>query len=242
MMSTAFVFSVLLAGVVAWTLVVRQLTARSWEPGRGSTAELGGDGDVGPIGLEPAKIGLWMFMAVVTSLFSLFFAAYAMRMHQGTDWSQLQEPPLLWINTVVLALASVALEYTRRMARRGDRRRLRAGLIVGGVLTFAFIGGQLGAWDQLTASGRFLTSGPAIAFFYVLTALHGLHVLGGLFVWGKTMGRLSGGAEAIDVRLSVELCATYWHFMLVVWLVLFGLLSTGNTRPVLDFLQDCISR
>lgn len=109
------------------------------------------------------------------------------------------------------------------------------------MLTFAFVGGQLAAWDQLIGSGRYLTSGPATAFFYVLTTVHGLHVLGGLVVWARTMGRMSGGAEAIDVRLSVELCATYWHFLLVVWLVLFALLSTSTIQPALDFLKDCIT-
>lgn len=218
MMSTALVFAVLLAGVVAWSAVVRRLTARPWE-----TRAAGSDVD--PIGLEPAKIGLWMFMAVATSLFGLFIAAYSMRMHHGADWDHVHEPPLLWMNTLVLVLASVALEHTRRVARRGDGRRLRTSLLGAGVLTFAFVAGQLAAWRQLSASGHYMSSGPAIAFFYVLTTVHGLHVLGGLFAWGRTLGRLVGGAQAIDVRLSVELCATYWHFLLLVWLVLFGLLS-----------------
>ena len=73
-----------------------------------------------------------------------------------------------------------------------------------------------------------VASNPAVAFFYLLTAVHGLHLLGGLFVWGKTVTRMARpGAELIDVRSSVELCTVYWHFLLLVWLVLFAvLLST----------------
>jgi len=84
------------------------------------------------------------------------------------------------------------------------------------------------AWHQLSASGYFMAGNPAVAFFYLLTAVHGLHLLGGLFVWGKTTARMSNKAmELIDVRLSVELCTVYWHYLLLVWLVLFAvLLST----------------
>lgn len=221
-MSTTAVFLALLAGVIVWILVVRRLTAKSWET-RTAAADVQA-GDVGAIGFTPAKLGLSMFLAVLTSLFALFFSAYSMRMHHGGDWHHTAEPNVLWVNTVMLILASVALESARRAARRGQARGLKVGLFAAGVFTFAFLGGQLAAWQQLSASGQFMSSSPAIAFFYLLTAVHGLHLLGGLLVWGKTMGRLTGGAELIDVRLSVDLCAVYWHFLLLIWLILFGLL------------------
>ena len=218
-MNTTFIFMALLAGVIVWILVVRRLTAKSWEsqaPG----------GDVADIGFAPAKIGLAMFLAVVTSLFGLFFSAYSMRMHHGGehDFAHFQGPKILWVNTAVLILASIAFERARSTVRKDQARDVKIALITAGVLTFAFLGGQLAAWQQLVAAGQVVSSGATVAFFYLLTAVHGLHLLGGLFVWGKTVGRLAGGAELIDVRLSVDLCAFYWHFLLLVWLVLFGLL------------------
>jgi cytochrome c oxidase subunit 3 len=88
-----------------------------------------------------------------------------------------------------------------------------------------FLIGQLVAWYQLRESGYVMTTGPAGAFFYVLTALHGLHLLGGLGVWLKTTIRMrSRAVELIDVRLSIELCTVYWHFLLLVWLAMFALL------------------
>ncbi|HEY4644808.1 MAG TPA: hypothetical protein VIH25_00865, partial [Steroidobacteraceae bacterium] len=104
-------------------------------------------------------------------------------------------------------------------------RGLKIGLIAAGVLTFAFLGGQLAAWQQLSASGQFVTSSPAIAFFYLLTAVHGLHLLGGLWVWGRTMTRLLRGVELVELRLSVELCTVYWHYLLLVWIALFAALT-----------------
>jgi cytochrome c oxidase subunit III len=88
-----------------------------------------------------------------------------------------------------------------------------------------FIAGQLIAWHQFQYSGYGLTSGPASAFFYVLTGVHGLHLVGGLGVWLKTVYRIRTRVqELIDVRLSIELCTVYWHYLLLVWLVMFVLL------------------
>jgi cytochrome c oxidase subunit 3 len=216
-LSTGAIFTALLAGLIVWILVVRQLTAKPWE----SRSEAG---DVGAIGVAPAKLGLWMFLAVVTSLFTLFITAYGMRMHHGGDWTHFAVPQVLWVNTLMLILGSVALESARGAVKKGQLQSLKFRLVAAGLFTLAFLAGQLVAWQQLSASGQFINSSSAIAFFYLLTAVHGLHLLGGLLVWGKTMGRLAAGAELIDVRLSVELCAVYWHYLLLVWVILFGVL------------------
>jgi cytochrome c oxidase subunit 3 len=131
---------------------------------------------------------------------------------------------LLWWNTALLVLTSVVMQRTVAAARREDTGGLRTGLIAGGALTLAFLVGQGVAWRQLSDAGYFLTSNPANGFFYLLTAVHGLHVLGGLVAWGRTASRVWRGADIAGVRLSVELCAIYWHFLLLVWLVVFALL------------------
>ena len=86
--------------------------------------------------------------------------------------------------------------------------------------------GQLVAWQQLHADGYILAGNPASAFFYVLTAIHGLHLVGGLWVWARTTARVMTGADVESVRLSVELCTVYWHYLLLVWVILFALLLT----------------
>ncbi len=220
-MSASVIFGALIAGLIVWVLVVRQLTAKSWQGGGAAAA-----GDVGEIDVAPAKLGLWIFMAVVTSLFALLMTAYSMRQHHGDDWKSLAMPQLLWINTVLLVLASIALQSARHAVKRALLATLKFRLAAAGVFTLAFIAGQLVAWQQLMASGQLINS-PAVAFFYLITAVHALHLLGGLGVWGRTMARLAAGTELIAVRPSVELCAVYWHFMLLVWLVVFALLSSN---------------
>jgi cytochrome c oxidase subunit 3 len=100
--------------------------------------------------------------------------------------------------------------------------------------------GQLLAWQQLRAAGYFVTSNPANSFFYMITAAHGLHLMGGLVALGRTTAKVWRGAEMAQVRLSVELCTIYWHFLLLVWLVLLGLL-TGWTDDFVDICRRLLS-
>ncbi len=213
-----------LMAVVVWWLVRQTVNVKPWVEQR-SIEIVHGDG---ALSLPSVKVGLGVFLAVATSLFALLISAYHMRM-MGEDWSKLALPRVLWLNTAVLILASVAMQRTRIAARHGQLDRVQGGLIAGGVFTFSFLAGQLWAWQQMAAAGYFLTANPAYSFFYLLTAVHGLHLLGGLWVWGKTTARVFRGAEVGKVRLSVELCTVYWHYLLLVWLVLFAVLLHTHT-------------
>src|SRR5919197_2535982 len=187
--------------------------------GRGGDSDWGGNGGgpfTGGLPLPKAKGGLWVFMGVVTVLFSIIISAYVMRMGFG-DWQPLPEPRLLWLNTGVLIMSSAAMQWARIAARRGRLEGVRVALLAGGIFAGAFLAGQLWAWHQLSALGYFVATNPANSFFYLITALHGLHLLGGLGAWGETTVKVWRG---FDVGLSVQLCAVYWHFLLVVWLVL----------------------
>jgi cytochrome c oxidase subunit 3 len=113
------------------------------------------------------------------------------------------------------------MQWAQVAAHRGRLDDVRVALLAGGVLAWAFLAGQLWAWQQLGALGYFVATNPANSFFYLITALHGLHLLGGLVAWAKTTVKVWRG---FDVGLSVQLCAVYWHFLLVVWLVLLGLM------------------
>jgi len=223
-MSIAAMFALVAVGIIGWWLFARQLTAKPWEMTQSrSDNEYGG----AALTLAPAKVGLWLLLAVITSFFGLLISAYGMRMAMA-DWRPLAVPNLLWLNTAMLIASSVAFQRTRRAAARGSSDGVKAGLLASGLFALAFLVGQLLAWQQLTASGQLPAGNAANAFFYLLTALHGLHVLGGLAVWGKTTAKARGGAfKPKDLRMSIELCAVYWHFLLVAWLVLFGLLWSG---------------
>ena len=218
MTATLVCLAVIMAAVI-WWLVRQTLDVKPWVEQRPLNSDHGGDG----LSLPPLKVGLGVFLAVATSLFALSISAYLMR-RDGADWRPLAQPMVLWFNTAMLILGSVFFQRARNSAKSGQIDGVRAGLLAGGVCTLVFLAGQLSAWQQLNAAGNFLTANPANAFFYLLTALHGLHLLGGLWVWARTTVKVQHGAAVREVRLSVELCSVYWHFLLVVWLVLFGLL------------------
>ncbi|MDP1582318.1 MAG: cytochrome c oxidase subunit 3 [Bradyrhizobium sp.] len=229
-MSAILLFMAVIALIVGWWLAQQRLTAKPW-------LEEGAIGDfpgTGAMALPAAKIGLGVFLAVAGSLFALFISAYYMRMNM-VDWRALPVPRLLWLNTGVLVLSSVALQWAHVGARRNDMDRVIVGLCAGGASAVTFLVGQVLAWQQLSVAGYFVTSNPANTFFYLMTAAHGLHLMGGLVALGRTTAKVWHGAEMTQVRLSVELCAIYWHFLLLVWLVLLGLL-TGWTD---DFVDIC---
>jgi cytochrome c oxidase subunit 3 len=216
--TVALLFLAGLMGAILWWLFRQSINVQPWVA-QGAARDV----HEGVLARPPAKTALWVFLAVVTSLFALFISAYAVRMKVG-DWNALPKPTLLWWNTLLLAVTSVGMQWTVVAARRGDVDGVRTGLIAAGVLTFAFLAGQLVVWQQLSNAGYFLATNPANAFFYLLTALHGLHLLGGLVAWGRTTAKVRRGVDIAQVRLSVELCAIYWHFLLAIWLVLFVLL------------------
>jgi len=218
MTATLIILAVIMGAVVFW-LIKQTINVQPW-------AEEGAIGQHhagGPLSLPAAKIGLVAFLAVASSLFSLFVSAYFQRMDYG-DWTPLIEPGVLWANTFMLIMASVFFQRARNAAMRYQSKNIKTNLLIAGLFTFAFIAGQFWAWQSLYDAGYFLTSNPANSFFYVLTAIHALHILGGLWVWSKTTIKLQNNIDAHKVRVSVELCTIYWHFLLLVWLVLFALL------------------
>ena len=221
-------FLLALAAFGGWWLMRQGLATRPWL-------------EAGPLdGMRPhrtpplpaAKVGLGVFIAVATALLLLLLSAYSMRMEMA-DWSPPPQPPVLWANTAVLVLASLALHRAQRAVQRGDRGGAGFGLLAGGGASLVFVIGQLAAWRQLAGAGYVPSSNPADAFFYLITAVHGLHLLGGLVALGGAAAKLRRGVPMDRLRLGVELCAAYWHFLLIAWLVLFGTMAFS---PSFDWL------
>jgi cytochrome c oxidase subunit 3 len=218
--SVTILLLAILAVVAGWWLSRQRLMAKPWLE-EGPLGEFPGTG-ASPV--PAAKLGLGVFLAVISSLFALFISAYVMRMHMAGDWKPVPEPGLLWVNTAVLIASSVALQRAHAAAERRDLAALKTGLLVGGLAVLAFLAGQLLVWRQLNDAGFYLAANPANSFFYLITAVHGLHMLGGVVALGRTSARVWRNGEPDEIGPSLGLCALYWHFLLVVWLVLFCLL------------------
>jgi cytochrome c oxidase subunit 3 len=217
----------MLTAITVWWLLIQRLKDKPWtKQGVVPTSQE-------TVTSSAPKVGLWVFLAVVSSLFGLFASAYTMRMagHGGlASWQQLDEPNVLWINTLILVLASGAMQIARNRIDSDDLKGGRSYFLSAGLLTVVFLAGQVLAWQQARASGDFGSDNPAYNFFVLLTAVHGLHLIGGLFVLGRTSLRIFRSVDASNIvarsriRTSVQLCTTYWHWLLLIWLGVFALL------------------
>lgn len=169
--------------------------------------------------------GLWAFIGVASVLFALFLVAYGMRMDTG-EWSAIGMPPQLWLSTAVLVAGSVALQRASVHAQAFRREHARRLWLAGGAAAAAFLCVQLWAWQSLIDARVLLASNAAASFFYMLTALHGLHVIGGLVAWSIAARHVfPASAEPRTAAWRVALVARYWHFLLVLWLVLYAALG-----------------
>jgi cytochrome c oxidase subunit III len=202
--------------------LISALTAKSWM--QQSFEDLPAPGR---LTIPTARLGLFFFLAVVTVLFSLLAVAWSMRM-MSEDWRPLPEPPILWLNTLLLVLSSTALHRSWTAARRNNLTQTRAGLTAAAVLAVSFLAGQFVAWWQMSGLGYFLATNPANTFFYLLTALHALHIAGGMVALARTGAKLRDRIPLPTLRFSLELCTLYWHFLLMVWLGLFALMLSDN--------------
>jgi cytochrome c oxidase subunit 3 len=217
-------FLALLTGITVWWFLIQRLQTKPWL----ETGVLHRSLETMPA----PRVGLRVFFGTMASIFGVLLAAYGMSVSgsHGGAWTPQSEPGILWFNTGLLILASIAFQRARNAIEREELERTRLSLTAGGVFTLLFLAGQLWAWRELGATGRYLWTGSETGFFYLLTATHGLHVIGGMVVWARAALRLWHGladrqlAEVGALRLTIQLCAVYWHVLLVIWFVLFVLL------------------
>jgi cytochrome c oxidase subunit 3 len=173
--------------------------------------------------ISKGQLGVWILLTAIVMLFAGLSSAYIVLRGVPT-WQNIELPWMLWPNTAVLLLSSVAIDISRRAVRRNDVQSMKRWLAIGGVLGLAFLVGQLMAWRQLVNAGVYVPSTLQSGFFYILTGLHGLHLLGGVFALGYVFSKaLKDRITAFEYE-PLKLCALYWHVMDALWIYLFLLL------------------
>ncbi len=181
--------------------------------------------------IQPRKyrIGIWVACASILMMFVALTSAYIVRqipqLSGGqTDWVFIEMPAVLWVNTGIILISSVTMELARRSLRLNQYRKFNRWLVATTLLGVAFLAGQVYAWQQLVDQGIYVNNNPHSSFFYVLTSLHGIHLLGGIIA----LGFVTAGALRLRIgfkkRATVNVVSTYWHFMDALWVYLFVLL------------------
>jgi cytochrome c oxidase subunit 3 len=164
--------------------------------------------------------GLYVLLAASTMVFAAFTSALIVRRGLSDDWSPMHKPPILFVNTAILLLSSIALEWARRALKSGARTQFNLFWTAGTVLGFLFLGGQTLAWMQLKDAGVYVATNPSSSFFYVLTASHAFHLIGGLsaLAYVDVQGlRLRLGPAK---RTAIDISSIFWHFLDGLWVYL----------------------
>lgn len=177
----------------------------------------------------PERTALLFMLAISSVLFFLFTITFIGRTQlpdfqalAGLPWQPLTQPTTLWLNTFWLLLSGVAMQLALRQSRR-LRRKVSPWLVLATVTIALFLAGQWWVWQQLLAQGYALRTNPANSYFYLFTAVHAVHVVAGIIalirVWRHRCN------SPLQFSRSLQLCTTYWHFLFVIWLALFALLT-----------------
>ena len=177
------------------------------------------------MGLTHAEVFMYLLMTVISITFLFITNAYLFRMNFA-DWQSLPMPTLLWFNSGALVLASAGMIWAKQGAKSGSPTNIKIGLTAAGIFGTLFTLGQITAWQELNAVGYFLASNPANTFFYLITALHVMHVLGGMVAWLRVSFKVFLGSENTATEHTIGLLGIYWHYMLLVWALLFSILLT----------------
>jgi cytochrome c oxidase subunit 3 len=167
---------------------------------------------------------MWMGIAGIVMIFAAFTSALVVRRGLSTDWVPTALPHILFLNTAVLVFSSLTLELSRRSLRARRSSEFARWLYLTVALGLAFVGGQLEAWKELASRGVYLSTNPSSSFFYLLTAAHGIHLLGGIIALLVLGFRTQKLAAIPKKRVAVEVTSIYWHFMDGLWIYLLILL------------------
>ena len=188
----------------------------------------GGDSSPGGSAAIPQRVyvtGITIGMGAILMFFMALVSAFIVRKGVSNDWRSFELPRILWVNTLILLLSSATIVRARRKLAKDDREGFRHWWAVTSVLGLFFLAGQLIAWRQMVAGGWYVATNPSSSFFYVLTAAHGLHLLGGIFAL-LYVGWLR--LRKLTLATATEVASLYWHFMDGLWVFLFLILLLGR--------------
>ena len=180
------------------------------------------------------KSAVIIIFGIATVLFSLVFTSYLYTLPPGQDTKYLLRPNLLWINTLTLFVVTYFFNKVTNDLKKKETLKVKKYLLIIGGLTYLFLFGQIIFWFQLLKSGNYISTNSYFANFYVFTALHGLHLLGGLLFWGKVSSRVLKLEQnkILEEEKNISALSLYWTYLLIVWLMFFLMIYVFNDAVI----------
>ena len=174
-----------------------------------------------PLAMHPKKFALWIFIATVIMLFGAWTSAYIVK-RADIGWTEIVLPWHFYLNSATIIVSSLFMVLATRAARRDEQETLKIMISVTTIFGVAFLVGQYLAFSELIALKEHFTGGAVShSFIYVLTGAHGAHVIGGVVFLLIMLAATFNGKVNSKSMNQIEMCATYWHFLGILWLYLF---------------------
>ncbi len=177
-----------------------------------------------PIAMHPKKFGMWLFMASVMMLFISLTSAYIVRQAEG-NWLYFDLPVLFLVSTVVIITSSVTMQFGFWAAKKDNLQLVKVMVSITTVLGLAFLLIQYLGWKDLVLHSVYLVGNPSGSFFYIITGLHGLHIISAIVYLLIVLNSAIRHNIHSKNMAQMEMCTTYWHFLGVLWLYLFVFLT-----------------
>lgn len=173
-----------------------------------------------PLSMNPKKFALWLFIVSVCMIFASMTSAYIVRQSEG-NWQIFDLPPMFWVTSVIIVVSSGTMHWAYMAAKRDSLEVVKVAMSITTLLGIAFLVGQVMGWGELVANNVYFVGNPSGSFVYVLSGLHGLHIVGGvvfLLITLVAVFRYQVHSKSLNL---IEMCATFWHFLDALWLYLF---------------------
>ena len=177
-------------------------------------------------GLSNNKMAMWLFLGSECLLFGGLISTYMLyrgRITQGPRPSQIFDIPFTSVSSFVLLMSSLTMVLAVTSAQRKDNERTKLWLTITALLGATFVGGQVYEFTAFYNEGLGFTTNLFSSSFYTLTGFHGVHVTVGVIMLLSLRGIISANKDTGDRPEVVELIGLYWHFVDIVWIIIFTL-------------------
>jgi len=180
------------------------------------------------------KSAVIIIFGIATVLFSLIFTSYIYSLPPEQDTKYLLRPNLLWVNTLILFFVTYFFGKIKNDLKKKKTSKVKKNILIIGILSYLFLFGQVVFWLQLMKSGNYVSTNSYFSSFYVFTTLHGLHLLGGLFFWGKVSSKVFklDQNKILEEEENISTLSLYWTYLLIVWLMFFLMIYVFNDAVI----------
>jgi len=172
------------------------------------------------LAMNPKKFAMWLFIGSVVMLFASLTSAYIVRQAEG-NWLYFELPGILTVSTAIILLSSVTMQWAYWSAKKDSLQMVKILVSATFLLGILFLVLQFYGWKDLVASQVYLVGNPSGSFLYVITGLHGMHIISAIVFLIIVLVSVFRFRVHSKNLLQIEMCTTYWHFLGGLWLYLF---------------------